>query len=274
MPEYAFDSPEPVALYVENGSGSIRISATDTRRSEVRIVGKHADDVVVTYDAGRLSVVPPKLRGGLFGGDQKLDMAIEVPTSSEVVVRSGSADVDVQGLVGTAEIKSGSGDVRLDRVGGHAVVDTGSGDVNVEEAAEEMRVRSGSGDVRVHAARGEASISTGSGDVRIDHSHAAVVVKTGSGDLDLVEAESDVSMATGSGDTVIRTARRGRISSKAASGDVHVGIPDGTPVWTDITTVTGSVRTGLHGVGEPEPGADHVEVRASTVSGDVVLAPA
>ena len=81
-------------------------------------------------------------------------------------------------------------------------------------------------------------------------------------------------MTTGSGDTVIRTATRGRITSKGASGDVRIGVPAGTPVWTDITTVSGTVRSGLEGVGEPEPGADYVEVRATTVSGDVHLIPA
>ena len=38
--------------------------------------------------------------------------------------------------------------------------------------------------------------------------------------------------------------------------------------------MSGTVRSGLEGVGEPEPGADYVEVRATTVSGDVHLIPA
>jgi hypothetical protein len=54
---------------------------------------------------------------------------------------------------------------------------------------------------------------------------------------------------------------------------VHVGVPTGTPVWTDITTVSGRIHNALEGVGEPAEGADHVELRATTVSGDVVLVP-
>ena len=38
--------------------------------------------------------------------------------------------------------------------------------------------------------------------------------------------------------------------------------------------MTGTVRSGLEGVGEPEQGADYIEVRATTVSGDVHLLPA
>jgi hypothetical protein len=43
------------------------------------------------------------------------------------------------------------------------------------------------------------------------------------------------------------------------------------PVWTDIATVSGEIRSNLTGAGKPEDGADHVELRAKTVSGDIVL---
>ena len=70
---------------------------------------------------------------------------------------------------------------------------------------------------------------------------------------------------------MIGSANRGRLTAKGASGDVHVGIPAGVPVWTDISTVSGEIRSNLHGAGEPGEGADHVELRAKTVSGDIVL---
>ena len=78
-------------------------------------------------------------------------------------------------------------------------------------------------------------------------------------------------MSTGSGDLTIRTAHRGKLTAKGASGDVQIGVPAGVPVWTDLTTVSGDIRSGLEGVGEPEEGADHIELRAKTVSGDIVL---
>ena len=270
MPEHTFAATEPVLLYVENGAGNVDITATETQQAEVRVVGKHADDVVVHFEGGRLTVTAPKHRG-FFSNDAKLDMDIVVPVRSSVMVKSGSADVSVDGTVGEAEVKSGSGDVSLDRLAASAVVDTGSGDLRIAEALAELRVRSGSGDVTLDVLHGEASISTGSGDVRIEHSHAPVVVKTGSGDLEVHRAETDLAMSTGSGDTVIHTAHRGRLSVKGASGDVQVGIPEGVAVWTDITTVSGSVRSGIRGEGEPEEGQPYVEVRATTVSGDVVL---
>jgi len=50
-----------------------------------------------------------------------------------------------------------------------------------------------------------------------------------------------------------------------------IGIPAGVPVWTDVTTVSGSIHSDLRGAGQPEPGADYVELRAKTVSGDIDL---
>jgi hypothetical protein len=50
-----------------------------------------------------------------------------------------------------------------------------------------------------------------------------------------------------------------------------VGIPAGTPVWTDISSLTGRIHSTLSGAGQPAEGQDHVEVRATTVSGNVSL---
>lgn len=273
MPEYTFNTPEPVQLYVENGSGHVDVTAAEVAATQVRVEGKQADEVQVElHDGGRVSVIAPKNRG-IFG-DQKLAMDIVVPTGSSLVTKTGSADVRAAGQLRDASVKSGSGDVTLESLAGAGSVDTGSGDIAVADVAGQLRVRSGSGDVVAGQLHAAATISTGSGDVRVEHAEAPVVVKTGSGDLDVARAESDITMTTGSGDTVVRHASRGRITSKGASGDIRVGVPAGTPVWTDISTVSGTLRSGLEGVGEPEPGADFVEVRATTVSGDVHLVPA
>ena len=48
-------------------------------------------------------------------------------------------------------------------------------------------------------------------------------------------------------------------------------MPAGVPVWTDVHTVTGTIHSTLEGAGQPEPGADHVELRTTTVSGDIDL---
>ncbi|MGI8523343.1 MAG: DUF4097 family beta strand repeat-containing protein [Nocardioides sp.] len=267
----SFETHQPVNLYVEIGKGEVSVTAAETTESHVRVEGTDADEVSVTYENNDLRVIAPRRHGGLFGGEPKYVVDVTVPVASNLATKTGSADISTEGQLAAAQIKTGSGDCRLDTFTAEADVETGSGDVSVAESHGDLLVKSGSGDVSVGTCLGELAVSTGSGDVEVGTSNGPVRIKTGSGDLKVVTANSDVSLATGSGDLSIGTARRGRHSAKGASGDVRIGIPAGTPVWTDITTVTGDIRNHLESVGAPAEGQDHVELQAKTVSGDITL---
>lgn len=271
MTEYHFETHRPVNLYVEIGRGSVKVVATETTESSVEVTGRDADQVVVDQSGDQISVVAPRQRTGFLGGDSRIDVVVTIPTASDLAVKTGSADISADGTLGTGKVKSGSGDVQLDTFGGPVVVETGSGSIRLEETRGELRIKSGSGDITVGHADSAVAISTGSGDVEIGTVNGPTVVKTGSGDLKVVEAQSDVSLTSGSGDLVVLTATRGRLTAKGASSDVRVGIPAGVPVWTDVSTLTGEIRSNLAGAGEPKDGADHVELRAKTVSGDILL---
>jgi DUF4097 and DUF4098 domain-containing protein YvlB len=271
MAEHRFETHLPVDLYVEVGKGRVQIFCTDTTESTVTVEGRDADQVVVTQDGDQISVVAPRQRGGFFGSDSSLHVDVTVPDDSNIAVKTGSADVTIEGVAGSATIRSGSGDVAIDALGKASVVETGSGDVQVDDAHAELKVKSGSGDVRVGHTNGAVAVSTGSGDVEIGTSVGSAVVKTGSGDLRVGEAHTDVAMSSGSGDFVVDHAHRGRFTAKGASGDIRLGIPAGVPVWTDISTVSGTIHSSLSSAGQPEEGQDHIELRAKTVSGDIVL---
>ena len=271
MSDHQFETPRPVRLVTEIGKGSVTVNATETATTRVEIVGRDADQVDVRLDGDQLSVIGPRRGASFFGSDNRLDVTVTLPTASQLAVKTGSADVTVTGTVAGSQVKSGSGDVEIDTVDGPLAVETGSGAVRLEEARSDLRIKSGSGDVLVTEASATLAVSTGSGEVQLWRTRGPVVVKTGSGDVRVGDAGADVTMTTGSGDLVVNTARRGRMTAKGASGDVHVGVPAGVPVWTDISTVSGHIRSNLQGTGAPEDGADHVEVRAKVVSGDVVL---
>ena len=270
MSEHHFETLRPVSLYVELGKGSVHVRATDTTESHVTVTGRDAAEVVVAQDGDEISVVAPRQRTGFLGGDGALDVLVTVPSRSDLAVKTGSADIEATGTFGHGRVRSGSGDISIEAIGA-TTIETGSGDVHLGTADAELRVKSGSGDVRVTRALSAVSVSTGSGDVEVGASTGPAVVKTGSGDLKVLEAAGDVSLSTGSGDLVIASAIRGRLTVKGASGDVRIGIPAGVPVWTDISTISGRIHSTLEGAGQPEEGADHVEVRAKTVSGDILL---
>ncbi len=272
MTDHTFTTETPVDLYVEIGKGNVAIRTADTTETTVIVEGQDADEVEVSQQGKAVHVIGPKGKHGLFGGsDQHLDVEITVPHQSRANVKTGSADITCHGELAEAQFKSGSGDIRIDDLAGPGTIETGSGDVRIATASAELRVKSGSGDIQVDHARAQATVSTGSGDVTVGTSAAPVAVKTGSGDVMVTEADSDVSLSTGSGDLVVATARRGKFTIKGASGDVRLGIPAGTPVWTDINTLSGRIVSDLDGTGAPAEGQDHIEVRAKTASGDIVL---
>jgi DUF4097 and DUF4098 domain-containing protein YvlB len=271
MTHHTFTTPSPIRLDLDNGSGRVTVRATETGETTVEVSGRHADEVVVSHDGDTVSVSPPRPRLGFLSGDQTLDITVVAPLESTLEVRVGSSDVDVTGLVGRSRVRSGSGDVSIEQVEGSAYVEAGSGDLRIGRVSRDLRAKSGSGSVTVADVAGTASVVSGSGDVTIGLAGTATVVRTGSGDLEVGDTDGDVSLTTGSGDLTVRNARGGRLSTKGGSGDVHVAVPRGLPVWTDITTITGQVRSDLESVGQPAEGAPHVEVRARTMSGDVVL---
>ena len=116
-----------------------------------------------------------------------------------------------------------------------------------------------------------AQLSTGSGDIEVAHAYGPIALKSGSGDLVVGTAGADTSLSSASGDLRIGRMSQGQAQLKNASGDIRLGIPEGTPVWTDLSSTTGRVRSTLTPVGAPADGQDFVEVRAKTVTGDIYL---
>ncbi len=266
-----FDTPNPADLYVELGSGTLDVRCDAVAQTRVDVDGKDTDDVVVEQRGNQIVVLARQRKAGFFGTSNNLRVQVTMPSASRLATKLGSADLTVSGRLGEAMLKTGSGDVRLDQVDGEAMLETGSGDLEIETVGGELRIKSGSGGIEIENLGGAANISTGSGDVTIGTAMKPVQVRSGSGDMRVREAREDVVLSTASGDLYVDEVHRGQLTAKNVSGDIKVGVPAGIPVWTDISSVTGSVRSTLQGAGQPEEGQDFIELRAKTVSGDVYL---
>ncbi|MFN8192960.1 MAG: DUF4097 family beta strand repeat-containing protein [Nocardioidaceae bacterium] len=272
MSDYEFPTAGPIKLYAELGKGSLSVRAEETATTRVDVTGDGADEVRVTREGDQVSIIAPHTRTGFLGREPSLEVEVWMPVDSQVMAKTGSADVDLEGPVGAARVKTGSGDIGAELLGGPAELESGSGDVRVGTAGAQLRVKTGSGDIRIDHADEATAVSTGSGDTEVGSAQGPLAVKSGSGDLTLADGHDDISFSTGSGDLQIGTAHRGRLTAKGASGDFRVGVPEGLPVWTDIYTVTGEIRSDLIGAGQPaDDDADRLEIRAKTVSGDIDL---
>jgi DUF4097 and DUF4098 domain-containing protein YvlB len=265
----SFTTPDPVHLYVELGAGHLTVAAAEVDATTIDIHGPRAEEFKVEQAGRSVSVVAP--RGRFFGHGDDHTVQITVPADSDLATKTGSADTETTGALGVVKLKSGSGNVEVELAERAAMIESGSGDIRGHELRGDVRIKSGSGDIDLGEVRGSTSISTGSGDVVIGLAHATTVVKSGSGDLEVKRSAADVSLSTASGDVTLGHVPGGRVTAKNVSGDVRVGIPEGTPVWTDVSSVTGNVASNLVSAGKPAEGQPYVELRATTVSGDVVL---
>lgn len=265
-----FPADRAQTLYFELQSGELRVSAAEVDRVTVEVSGEGADDVVFEHRDDTLRVVAPR-RTGFFAPRNHLIVDVSAPKGSHLATKLGSASVVTTGTLGTAHLTTGSGGVTVAEVDGRVVVKTGSGDIRLDNVGGEAEVKTGSGDIWVALVAGSARMSTGSGGIRVVEAVGTVTLKSGSGDLAVDTVEASANLSTASGDLRVGRAGRGQLQLKNVSGDIHLGIPGGTPVWTDITSNTGHVRSGLTPTGAPREGQDHVEVRAKTVTGDVYL---
>ena len=89
------------------------------------------------------------------------------------------------------------------------------------------------------------------------------VDRMGSGDLSLAvetrydaavgQVRSAIEQTCANLAHIVEQVHRGQVRAKNVSGDITVGVPDGVPVWTDLSTVTGTLSSNLAGAGEPRP---------------------
>jgi DUF4097 and DUF4098 domain-containing protein YvlB len=272
-----FDTTGPIRLRLEFGAGDVSLDASDTTTTTVDLQPVGDDDesraaidqTIVEQRGDEIFVKVP--RGRLLRRSPKLRLRMVLPVGSTVSAELQSADLVATGEYGTTDVSSGSGDVTVTTIAGDARVTMGSGDVALALVTGTCQLKAGSGSVRVERAGGATNVGTGSGDVVVARAAADVSVKSGSGDVRVDDAVGSVVVMSGSGNLQIGRVAAGKVSAKAASGDVQIGVAAGTAAWLDLNTISGDVVNGLEDATAPAPGEPVVEIRATTVSGDVLI---
>jgi DUF4097 and DUF4098 domain-containing protein YvlB len=281
-----FETPGDVRLDIRLGAGEIRLETAEGAETTVRLEPLRDNDASkAAVESARVElrkrgdghevVIDARDRGrGIFRSAEVL-IAVTSPEGTSVESKTGSADVEGRGRFGSIEIESGSGEVQFGELSGDARVDAASGDVALGDVAGNVRVNTASGDVAMRAVGGDAKINSASGDVIMREVAGELSVNSASGDVIVREVGGSVSVSTASGDQEIGKVSTGRVELKSASGDLKVGIAEGSTLWVDARSRSGEVRSELP-VSElpPEGESPQVELRANTMSGDVTVARA
>jgi DUF4097 and DUF4098 domain-containing protein YvlB len=272
---HTFETPGATAVTIQVGAGQVTVVAEDTDRTTVELTalnaaGEESIALARIEQKGRTVVVHlPRLRVGLFRQGAGVDVAVTCPRGTSLVVRADSADVRATGTFGDAVVTTGSGNIDVDTVTRSAKLKAGSGTVAAAHVGEALIVTTGSGDVNVDHTGGHALLTVGSGHITIGELAGETVTKTGSGDVDVARLDGTLLTKSGSGSLTVRRAAAGQVTARGASGNVDIGIEDGTAAWLDVSTVSGRISQELGESEAPGEGQQRVEITAHTVSGNL-----
>jgi DUF4097 and DUF4098 domain-containing protein YvlB len=281
-----FQTPGDLRLEVRLGAGEVRLETADVQETTVVLEPLRDNDASTAAvvnarvelrerGAGHELVVDARDRGrGLFRSAEVL-VSVSCPTGTSVEAKSGSADIAGRGRFGSVEVETGSGDVEFGEIAGEARVNAASGDVQLGTVDGDARVNTASGDVQMRVVAGEAKVNTASGDIIVREVHGELSANSASGDVLVREARASVGVNTASGDQEIGKVVQGSVRLKSASGDLKVGIAEGSTLFVDARSRSGEVRSELP-VSDvpPESGGPAVELNANTMSGDITVARA
>jgi putative adhesin len=241
-------TPNGVRLKVRVLSGRCEIETADTDETVVEATpmngssaSREAAEALVEelrdiHAGGHELVVEVPKRKRLGFGDASVLVRVRGPHGLGLDASTASADVEVLGRLGDADVRTASGDVHIESAEGRAAVKTASGDVALGTMS------------------GDTSVNTMSGDVRVQETATALDVNTMSGDVR------------------VRRATGGTVQLRSMSGDLEAAIARGASLYVDATSASGDVRSELPVTGSaPDGGPADVELRATSLSGDIVV---
>jgi DUF4097 and DUF4098 domain-containing protein YvlB len=122
--------------------------------------------------------------------------------------------------------------------------------------------------VRIGEVGGAVGLSSSGGQAWIGHAEAGLDLRCGSGDFDVDRADGSITATTASGAIRIGRITHGQAKLMNGSGNIEVGISEGTAARVDANSERGSVRNSVPSQGNPD---NMVSVHARTRYGDIII---
>ncbi|MFJ3638521.1 DUF4097 family beta strand repeat-containing protein [Streptomyces sp. NPDC090108] len=250
----AFDTPVR-DLQVRIVNGTVNVVGTDEEAARLEISDIEGPPLVVTQEAGRLTVAYEDLpwKGFLKWLDRKgwrrsAVVSLAVPADTRVEVGVVGAGAVVSGISGPSVVKGVTGDTALVGLSGPVRADTVSGNLEAQAVT---------GDLRFNSVSGDLTVIDGSGStVRADSVSGSMII-------DLApDGPTDIRLTSVSGEIAIRLPHPAdaEVEANTASGTISSAFED--------LRVRG--QWGAHKVtGRLGPG--NGRLRATTVSGSIAL---
>jgi DUF4097 and DUF4098 domain-containing protein YvlB len=274
-----FDTPGPIAATVVVGGAEVRVTASDrtdtvvlvepinkASRSDVKVASK----TKVDFAGGQLSVKTT------VSGDKNgsVVITIDLPAGSSLIAYLAHSSVHADGSFGECELHMASGRVQLDRISA-LQANIAAGEVTIGHIAERVNVDGGAFAMRISEVKDTVKLSsTGAGQTWIGHASADLDLSSAHGGFDIDRADGSVTAKTADGAIRIGRLTRGQAELMNRSGNIEVGISEGTAARVDAKSERGSVRNSVPAQENPDTPDNKVTVRARTRYGDIIIQPA
>jgi hypothetical protein len=273
MPTFA--TPGPIAATVEVAGARVRVTASDRTDTVVlvepineasRLDVKVASKTKVDFAGGQLSVKTTT------SGDKNGSVAITVdlPAGSSLAASLAHSSVQADGPVGRCELHLASGQVQLDRIDA-LQASIASGEVVIGHIAGRASIDGGAFAMRIGEVKGAVGLSSSGGRAWIGHASADLDLSSGSGGFDIDRADGSITATTASGAIRIGRMSHGQAKLTNGSGNIEVGISEGTVASIDVSSERGAVHNFVSLPGDSDPSDDKVMVHARTRHGDIII---
>jgi hypothetical protein len=271
----AFATPGPIVATVEVAGAQVRVTASDrtdtvvlvkpineASRSDIKVASK----TKVGFADGQLSVTTttPRDKSG------SIAITIDLPAGSSLAAYLAHSSVQVDGPVGQCELHLASSQVQLDRIDG-LQANIAAGEVTIGHIAGRADIDGGAFAMRIGEVEGTVGLSSSGGQAWIGHASADLDLSSGSGDFDIDRADGSITATTASGAIRIGRMTHGQAKLMNGSGNIEVGISEGSAASIDVNSERGAVHNFVSPQGDSDPSDPKVMVHARTRHGDIII---
>jgi len=269
-----FDTPGPIAATVVVAGAQVEVTASDRTDTVVLVEPidkaskkdvKVAAKTKVDFAGGQLSVKTT------VSGDKDGSVAItiDLPANSSLVAYLAHSDIHADGSLGECELHLASGRVQLDRINA-LQANIAAGEVTIGHIAGRADIDGAAFAMRIGEINDTVKLSSSGGQTWIGHASADLDLGSGHGGFDIDRADGSVTARTGDGAIRIGRLTRGQAELSNRSGNIEVGVSEGTAAKVDANSKRGSVRNSVPAENRDTPD-NRVAVHARTRYGDIII---
>jgi len=203
-------------LVVDAGASDVFVTGRSASGAHV-VVTSNQDDLEQLFtlnfseESGGVRLEMHKHSLQLWPKHLQVRMEVEVPTRTNL------------------EIRTGGGDVKVNHLEGETNLETSGGDVKASELKGSLNARTSGGDMELRNLTGDITVKTNGGDITLENVHGRVEAHTSGGDV-------TASLARGN-------AKGGEIET--SGGDIELRLDPAINLSLDASTSSGEVTSNL-----------------------------